>query len=463
MNHLQKRKIRKKIDKIKKIDHFYRKTKSWYDAEICDEKQNQLKNYLSTFTFSESEKKNLEEYLKECIQEKSFSLSLLCEKDKFLTILKELLLSYSDQNISLFHKCKSIITPFLYNEQTHFIRNDDDLIRMMSIFFFYPVYSIFPLVSSSTQVKIAKKLLQSEEQIFLYQMKKIIHAFLKIPNENYQFSIMCYLLIDKYMDEEAFDKEVRKDFLHFCHQTFQQKSCTIPLSESKNGDYIAFKHYFDKLLTIYDVEQYDYLYDFMIYLFESLHRTSIQQNQEQGERKGEEEDCSKELIYQETFSKSYLTIYFFILMSNLELKDQDSAMIEENAKKAFIIQCFDDICDIYQDMKNHIYTIYTYEIYKKNIPKMECEIMRIFEKYKLFLYERLYESHPILCRTLIYITMHIETFLMYKNKEYLSQQFYESFFENKYYHPQMFEVLKVDLFSSTLILVNLLKKWIEMK
>lgn len=459
MNILKRRKIFKKIDKIKKIDYFYQKTKVWYDSELTEEKELLLKNYLSTFTFSESEKENLENYLKECIQEKTFSLSLLCEKDKFLIILKELLLKYSSQNILLFQKFKSIISPFLNNEITTFIRNDDDVTRMMSIFFFYPIYSIFPLVSSFTKTKIINGFLKSEEEQFIYQMRKMIETFLKIPNENYQFSIMCYLLIDKYMDEETFEKSVRKKFLYFCHHTFVNKSCAIPSDEITNSDYIAFKYYFDKLLSIYNVEKYDYLYDFMIYLFESLHRTSIKQNNK--EENVNIKGCVKECIYKETFSKSYLTIYFFILMSNLELKTQNSVMIEENSKKAFIIQCFDDICDIYQDMKNNIYTIYTYEIKNKNISLLESEISNIFKKYKLFLYESLYEAHPLLCRTLIYITLHIETFLIYKNKKYVSKEFYESFFENKYVSPQMFEVLKLDLFSSTMILVNVLKKWCE--
>jgi hypothetical protein len=449
----QKKKILKKIEKIKKIDIYYEKTKVWYDEELSSIDKNKLKDYLSTFTFSSSEKENLENYIKECIQEKTFSFSLLCEKDKFLTIIKELLLKYSSQNIQLYQKFKSIITPFLNNEITTFIRNDDDITRMMSIFFFYPVYSIFPLVSSYTKTKIINGFLKSEEEQFIYQMRKIIEAFLKIPNENYQFSIMCYLLIDKYMDEEVFEKNVRKKFLYFCHHTFVNKSCSIPSSESNNSDYIAFKHYFDGLVKIYPIDKYDYLYNFMIYLFESLHRTSIQQNSVK------EDTINKELIYKETFSKSYLTIYFFILMSNLQLKAQKSEIIEENAKKAFVIQCFDDICDIYQDMKNNIYTIYTYEIKNQNKNQLESEIKNIFEKYKLFLYESLYEKHPLLCRTLIYITMHIEVFLIYKNKKYVSKEFYEEFFEDKYYNSEMFEVLKMDLFSSTTILVNMLKNF----
>ncbi len=452
----QKKKILKKIEKIKKIDIYYKKTKVWYDEELSSINKNKLKDYLSTFTFSSSEKENLENYIKQCIQEKTFSFSLLCEKDKFLSIIKELLIKYSSQNIQLYQKFKSIINPFLNNEITTFIRNDDDITRMMSIFFFYPVYSIFPLVSSYTKTKIINGFLKSEEEQFIYQMRKIIETFLKIPNENYQFSIMCYLLIDKYMDEEVFEKNVRKKFLYFCHHTFVNKSCSIPSSESNNSDYIAFKHYFDALVKIYSIDKYDYLYDFMIYLFESLHRTSIQQN---SVSKEENSTIDKDLIYKETFSKSYLTIYFFILMSNLELKAQNSAIIEENAKKAFVIQCFDDICDIYQDMKNNIYTIYTYEIKNQNKVQLESEIKNIFEKYKLFLYESLYEKHPLLCRTLMYITLHIEVFLIYKNKKYISKEFYEEFFEHKYYNSEMFEVLKMDLFSSTMILVNMLKNF----
>jgi hypothetical protein len=262
---------------------------------------------------------------------------------------------------------------------------------MMSIFFFYPIYSIFPLVSSYTKTKIASGLLKDENEIFLYKINKMIETFIEIPNENYQFSIMCYLLIDKYMDEETFQKNVKQKFLYFCHHTFVNKSCSIPITEIKNNDYIAFKHYFDKLVSIYDIKKYDYLYDFMNYLFESLNRTSKKEKKdEKKDDKKDKEENKLNNIYKETFSKSYLTIYFFILMSNLKLKKQNKSMIEENAKKAFIIQCYDDICDIYQDKKNNINTIYTYSINEdlklKDHTLFESELEKIFLKNRIFIY-----------------------------------------------------------------------------
>jgi hypothetical protein len=467
MNIFKKKKINKKINEIKKIDTYYQKTINWYKSSISEEKKNTLNNYLKTFTFDEDEKNILQNYLKQCIQEETFSFSILCEKDKFLKVIKELLLKNSSYNLKLYTKFKSIITPFINNELTSFIRNDDDLIRMMSIFFFYPIYSIFPLVSSLTETKIMTGFLKSEEEIFIYQMNKIIKTFIEIPNENYQFSIMAYLLIDKYMDEECYEKNVRKKFLYFCHHTFVNKSCVIPSDESENSDYIAFKHYFDKLVSIYDIKNYDYLYDFMIYLFESLNRTSSKEKTN-ANKVGEDENL--ESIYKETFSKSYLTIYFFILMSNLRLKKQNNALIEENAKKAFIIQCYDDICDIYQDKKNKINTMYTYYILNKknkckeaNLEKsnLENELNTIFLKNREFLYDHLYQKHPILCRTLIYITTHIETFLIYKNKDYVSKEFMDTFYENKYYNEALFSVLKIDLFSSTQVLVKMIKDFVK--
>ena len=389
-------------------------------------------------------------------------------------MIKEILLKNSSYNLKLYSKFKSIITPFINNELTTFIRNDDDLIRMMSIFFFYPIYSIFPLVSSLIETKIMAGFLKSEEEIFIYQINKIIKTFIEIPTENYQFSIMSYLLIDKYMDEESYEKNVRKKFLYFCHHTFVNKSCTVPITELENGDYIAFKHYFDKLVSIYDIKKYDYLYDFMIYLFESLNRTSSKEKIKENAKKIGEEDNNLEDIYKETFSKSYLTIYFFILMSNLTLRKQNNTLIEENAKKAFIIQCYDDICDIYQDKKNKINTIYTYYILKKekkeknkkrveeeNILKLEKELKRIFLKNREFLYDNLHDKYPILCRTLIYITTHIETFLVYKNKDYVSKEFIDDFYENKYYNETLFSVLKIDLFNSTHVLVNMIKDFVK--
>lgn len=458
MNILKKKKILKKINEIKKIDNYYKKTIDWYKSDLSIEKKEILNAYLKTFIFDEDEKSILQNYLKECIQEETFSFSILCEKDKFLKVIKDILLKNSSSNLKLYFKFKSIITPFLNNEITTFIRNDDDLIRMMSIFFFYPIYSIFPIVSSLTETKIMSGFLKSEEDIFIYKINKIIKMFIEIPTENYQFSIMSYLLIDKYMDEECYEKNVRKKFLYFCHHTFVNKSCTIPMTELENGDYIAFKHYFDKLISIYDVKSYDYLYDFMIYLFESLNRTSFKE-------KDNVDDLDH--IYKETFSKSYLTIYFFILMSNLTLRKQNNDLIEENAKKAFIIQCYDDICDIYQDKKNKINTMYTYYILKEERKtnfeksKLEEQLNTIFLKNREFLYDNLHKKYPILCRTLIYITIHIESFLIYKNKDYISKEFMNTFYQNKYYNEGLFSVLKIDLFSSTHVLVNMIKDFIK--
>ncbi len=443
-----KNKVKRRLEKIKKIDHFYAKTKTWYDTDLSEAQCDELKSYILTFRFTQSEQSNLEEFIKRSIQEKHFSFSALCDHDKYLYYIKEVLIKNASQHINFFEKIKAIIRPFIQNELTKFIRNDDDVIRMMSIFFFYIVYSIYPLVCQSYPTK-----------SIIEKMKHMISIFLTIPNENYQFAIMCYLLIDKYMDDDIShvkednqteNKDSRKRFLFFCHRTFLHKSCHIPSESVANPDYIAFQYYFNAFLSIYDVKTYDYLYDFMIYLFESLHRTSKRQNGTSG--------IEEETIYKETFSKSYLTIYFFILMSNLKLKKQKSDVITKNAKRAFMIQCYDDICDIHQDRKNKIETLYTLP---KSSVELEAKIQRIFEKTKYEIYQLLHKEEPLLCSIWIYILLHIETFLVYKNRKYLSETFLQTFFQNKYYKPEVFDLLQIDLFSSTTILLKLLHKWIS--
>ncbi len=42
----QKKKIFKKIEKIKKIDKYYEKTKVWYDEELSNLDRTKLKEYL---------------------------------------------------------------------------------------------------------------------------------------------------------------------------------------------------------------------------------------------------------------------------------------------------------------------------------------------------------------------------------------------------------------------------------
>ena len=101
--------------------------------------------------------------------------------------------------------------------------------------------------------------------------------------------------------------------------------------------------------------------------------------------------------------------------------------------------------------------MYTYSIFKKEKSNLENELNTIFLKNREFLYDNLHEKYPILCRTLIYITTHIETFLIYKNKDYVSKEFMDTFYENKYYNEALFSVLKINLFSSTQILVNMIR------
>ncbi len=437
-----KSRILSKIKKIQKIHHLYPLIETWYQTK---ESPKELESYLSSFTFTESERVNIEGFLREAFAKNEFSFATLCEKDKFLHLIRELFIKPHTQNILFYQKMKSILQPLF--QIPHLIRNDDDLIRVMSIFFFYMVYSLFPQVSKKS------KLFQSKDERSLYQIQKIIELFIKIPNENYQFSMICYLLIDKYMDEEAFEKSVRKKFLYFCHHTFVNKKCSVPFDERDNADYIIFQTYFNAFVNKYNIETYDYLYDFMVYVFETLHHSSKKQSKE----------ADVKTIYQETFSKSYITIYFFILLSNPSLKKHHREHMIENGKKAWLIQCLDDMCDIYQDMKNHIQTIYTYiiEAEERDHSRFETEMSHLFDKIFQYIYENTHETHPLLCRTWIYIMMHIQVFLVYKNRKYVSEEYVKRYFQNKYYHLEMFESLKVDLFSSTQILLNLCKKWIE--
>ncbi len=470
-----KSRILSKIKKIQKIHHLYPLIETWYQTK---ESPKELESYLSSFTFTESERVNIEGFLREAFAKNEFSFSTLCEKDKFLHLIRELFIKPHTQNILFYQKMKSILQPLF--QIPHLIRNDDDLIRVMSIFFFYMVYSLFPQVSKKS------KLFQSKDERALYQIQKIIELFIKIPNENYQFSMICYLLIDKYMDEEAFEKSVRKKFLYFCHHTFINKKCSVPSDEHDNADYIIFQTYFNAFVNKYNIETYDYLYDFMVYVFETLHHSSKKQSKE----------ADVKTIYQETFSKSYITIYFFILLSNPSLKKHHREHMIENGKKAWLIQCLDDMCDIYQDMKNHIQTIYTHmieaeerdhshmieaeerdhshmieaeerdhshmiEAEERDHSRFETEMSHLFDKIFQYIYENTHDTHPLLCRTWIYIMMHIQVFLVYKNRKYVSEEYVKRYFQNKYYHLEMFESLKVDLFSSTQILLNLCKKWIE--
>ena len=233
----------------------------------------------------------------------------------------------------------------------------------------------------------------------------------------------------------------------------------IPSDESENQDYRTFQHSFDAFVKKYDIETYDYLYDFMVYVFETLYQSS--------KRQSKEGEGGREMIYQETFSKSYITIYFFILISNPSLKKHHKEDILENGKKAWLIQCLDDMCDIHQDMKNKIQTMYTYTIEEeshhenKGNSRFEKEMTHLFHKIFHYIYTNTHETHPLLCRTWIYLMMHIQVFLVYKNRKYVSETYVKRYFQNKYYYYEMFESLKVDLFSSTQILVNVCKKWLE--
>ncbi len=457
----------RRIERIKKIPTYYHKTLEWHSQPITPETHPQLFAYLDQFQFTGDESENIRAYLREAIAAGDLSLSALADRDKFLQVIKEFLLQQSgDANVRLIAKIREIITPFLNNEITTFIRNDDDLVRMMSIFFFYPVYSIYPLVSSYKRPGF------SGSGIGPAKMREIIRKFLKIPTENFQFSIMAYLLIDKYMDEEA---DPSGAFLRFCKTTFTTRVCEVDMAKTFNtegipndmiaSDMFAFKHYYDRLVSVYPLEKYPHLYQFMEYLFNALDRSA----KVQGSGKGLEEEGREERIaraQRETFSKSYLTIYFFILMSNLELKGQSVEAILENGKKAWLIQCYDDICDIHQDLKNGVETIFAFWARKEDKDgdskggdgpqKLLQEITHIFHLNLLYIYETTHKESPLMCRTLIYITLHIHNFLIYKNRKFLPEG--TGLFKALYMDIPMFDAFGIDLFSSTQILIPFLKK-----
>lgn len=444
----------RRLDRIKKIPEYYHKTLEWHSRPITPETHPQLFAYLDQFQFTGDESENISAYLREAIATGDLSLSALADRDKFLRVIKEFLLQQSgDANVRLIAKVREIITPFLNNEITIFIRNDDDLVRMMSIFFFYPVYSIYPLVSSYKRPGF------SGSGIGPVKMREIVRKLLKIPTENFQFSIMAYLLIDKYMDEAA---DPSGAFLRFCKTTFTTRVCVIEQANSFNNDMItsdviAFKHYYDRLVLVYPLEKYPHLYQFMEYLFNALDRSA--KSQGTGESRESEENGEERIAraQRETFSKSYLTIYFFILMSNLELKGQSVEAILESSKKAWLIQCYDDICDIHQDLKNGVETIFAFWARKGDGPqKLLEEITHIFHLNLLYIYETTHKESPLMCRTLIYITLHIHNFLIYKNRKFLPEG--SGLFKALYIDIPMFDAFGVDLFSSTQILIPFLKK-----
>jgi hypothetical protein len=450
--------VNRRLDRIKKIPTYYHKTLEWHSQPITPETHPQLFAYLDQFTFTGDESENIRTYLREAIAAGDLSLSALADRDKFLHIIKEFLLQQSgDANVRLIAKVREIITPFLNNEITTFIRNDDDLVRMMSIFFFYPVYSIYPLVSSYKRPGF------SGSGIGPGKMREIVRKFLKIPNENFQFSIMAYLLIDKYMDEEA---DPDRAFLCFCKTTFTTRVCEVDMAKTFNNDMFAFKHYYDRLVSVYPLEKYPHLYQFMEYLFNALDRSAKAQGTgKSGEEEREEERIAR--AQRETFSKSYLTIYFFILMSNLELKGQSVEAILESSKKAWLIQCYDDICDIHQDLKNGVETIFAFWARKgdgdgedrkggDSPQKLLEEITHIFHLNLLYIYETTHKESPLMCRTLVYITLHIHNFLIYKNRKFLPEGC--GLFKALYTDIPLLDEFGIDLFSSTQILIPFLKK-----
>ncbi len=452
--------VRRRIDRIKKIPTYYHKTMEWYSQPVTPETHPQLFDYLKQFTFTSDESENIRTYLREAIAAGDLSLSALADRDKFLRAIKELLLQPSDQNIQLIHKIKAIITPFLENELTTFVRSDDDLIRMISIFFFYLVYSLYPLVSGKSEFKGSGM----GPTFGFAKLREILRKFLKIPNENFQFSIMAYLLIDKYMDEQCVGRE---EFLGFCKSVFATKECVIDMAKTSHtclmidmiaSDVSAFQHYYQKLVSVYPVEKWPHLYDFMDYLFQSLDRSAKVQSGVSGN------DPNRAKM--ETFSKSYLTIYFFILMSNLELKGQSVEAVMENAKKAWLIQCYDDICDIHQDIKNGVETLFTYWVRigdegEGKGKRLYDEMTQIFHHNLLYIYQTLHVESPLLCRTLIYITLHIHNFLIYKNRKFLPDGM--GLFRALYMDFDMFDRFGIDLFSSTQILIPFLRKCLMME
>jgi hypothetical protein len=444
---LQRRRIIKRLEKIKKVKHWSRKTLAWFKEPLPTSKRTLLAEYLRSFRFEEDEVSQLRSFLQNALMDESLSFNDLTSRDKHLQWIRQIFLQSHTTTLfqGLLHKIRTILLPFFTTWDL--IQSDDDTIRAMSIFFFYPIYSIFPIVSSSSSSTSGG----SEESLFLQQLQKVAVEFIQIPNANFQFSIACYLLIDKYMDDKDLPHQDRHEFLFFCLRTFEKRECVIPETHALSKDYLCFKTFYDAFVELYPHEEFDYIHQFVLYLFHNLKRSSVSQTSVR---------TDMDLVCEETFSKSFLTIYFFNFMSNLTLRGQDSEMIFENAQKAFLIQCYDDFCDLFQDQKNQIKTIFTLLSDPTRITAMETTVENMFLKNIEFLYDRLHARRPILCRTLVYLLLHVHAFLVYKNRTFLSAPFRERYYARLYYDENLLCLFRCDLFESTRFLERIVRRFV---
>jgi len=345
-----------KLDYLLEIDKHWIKTKKWWD-----------KIKLSNELFPK-------EFKKVTKDEKDIF------KVKFLYFIKKIFdiddLTNIDKIDVTKYDINKLIDNFKLNLDTFKIFMKDDIELKNIIYYVLNFREYFPLIKKKF-IQIVEPLLNDiyfdklfrcdndltrlccpivAHIVYIYLMKRDIEKTIKLcldlDNISMQFFIVSYLILDNFMDDVSYYKEDKIIFLKWFMNIVNNPENEVIINEdqSKIWQCITFKKYFCKFVDKYPVNKNKILYDFVKLMIITLKKMDIIQKKS---------DITDDIILECTFKKSYVACFFMAVIINKHIKNSIKKKdIHLLCKLVFLVQLYDDYCDIEKDILEKNYTYF---------------------------------------------------------------------------------------------------------
>ena len=345
-----------KLDYLLEIDKHWIKTKKWWD-----------KIKLSNELFPK-------EFKKVTKDEKDIF------KVKFLYFIKKIFdiddLTNIDKIDVTKYDINKLIDNFKLNLDTFKIFMKDDIELKNIIYYVLNFREYFPLIKKKF-IQIVEPLLNDiyfdklfrcdndltrlccpivAHIVYIYLMKRDIEKTIKLcldlDNISMQFFIVSYLILDNFMDDVSYYKEDKIIFLKWFMNIVNNPENEVIINEdqSKIWQCITFKKYFCKFVDKYPVNKNKILYDFVKLMIITLKKMDIIQKKS---------DITDDIILECTFKKSYVACFFMAVIINKHIKNSIKKKdIHLLCKLVFLVQLYDNYCDIEKDILEKNYTYF---------------------------------------------------------------------------------------------------------
>jgi hypothetical protein len=192
--------------------------------------------------------------------------------------------------------------------------------------------------------------------VYIYIMnrdiEKTINLCLNLDNISIQFFVISYLILDNFMDDATYYEENKIIFFKWFMNIVNNPENEVIINEeqSKIWQCITFKKYFCMFVDKYQVNKNKILYEFVKLMIITLKKTDIIQKKS---------DITDDIVLECTFKKSYVACFFMTVILNNYIKNKlKKKDINLLCKLVFLVQLYDDYCDIEKDILEKNYTYF---------------------------------------------------------------------------------------------------------